>query len=1571
MTLFHSRWTRALVSVTTIATMLSGMIPILPARSARADGPAAAINGQGDNYGTGGPPSLGASGPQGQPSTGLASVNLSTGAATASFDFQLETARGQAQPKLGLQYSSSGGVGFAGLGWTLNLPAIERRGASGMPQFDSDVLGASSPLSDKYLFAGAPLVPICTISASGGCTGMVRGEQVPNGYAGWTYFRSEVDNGMRFFLEPGGQTWIVETKQGVSFEFGDPGASVVGGATPIERMHDPDATLTGVTVSSGEVFRWNLAQQWDLNGNSVYYRWSRLQVAPNGGVSAAQNQGREYLTDIYDTHSTESEAPTTASFAHHVRLTWATGGIPYDSLDDLRTTILSQSPSWATPPSFALHRVDVTSSPWSGGTRELVRRYWLNYQPNANTTQTSLANIVIEGTCKQWAEDAGGSLPESTGCPTLPGPAMTYTPTQASDNPTSTEFGDYSGAGLVADSNGDAIPELFSSTTAFNLSFNSKYDQESYVLSVASPPCAGCQATLTDVMGGFESLYGDAPELVLGNWWNDGQLNWLAIDFAPGGAHYEVYSNSGGAAAGTTNGDNIPATFVGMSETPVIQPSPYLDFQTGRAFDVDGDGLVDMGLVPFQPSGSQYVENAYVTTRDIKGTIRPFARKSQAMTCLPHDLAYVGSVDANQKELVTDMDGDGLADVVVLTNTQPGPSEAFGLVIAQVYKNRGDGRFGLGRPASISNPCDNDALDPYDVRYFTNVNNGSGISAATFSSDGVTLHDVDGDGLADLVVVDGYGVHISPQRWIQNAGSLAPPTYGGGNALNFLFSPYVNNGDPHSCCPSPDECGGSVEFADVSASGVDGPVVFVCGGYNVALDFLNGTRPGLLKTISNGYGLTTTVTYDRLNDVMTPSVPVPVELVTQIQTTNGLSGNYQQNTTTTYTYQSPIFDARDSQFIGFQTVISSTPGDATGPGLDTVTRFATATCPGVAPGHPCALNGVSADYGWHMARGLPAVVEEHENDLTAAPMPGASGPAPGSGSILSETVNTYSYEQLYSGSDGRAVRQVYLSRNEQYFWDAGQPATVYPQPVLVDVGTAHAFDVQVPVAHPARGSAGHIIRTFHQNQLGNQDLRTDFGSAADQPLAVATQWVLPASDQTFWAYRPSSTRTAYVDSSGNFLNPVREIDFAYSDGSGLPTNVSSPLSGSFPLKAPPPGVASAPAPASASKDGTKVNVATIGHDEFGNVTSVVLANGQCTQIKYDPQFEQFPSETDQFVGGTCGSANPLATSQALDRGLEVVRTRLSISDGLTTTTYDAFGRPVDVFEPDPTASMTPNTVASEHFDYSHYDPPSAGPAPTYPAPMPSPWRVLLTQKNMGTQAAPQMAGVWAYSDSAGRALLTVRQDGSGGTSQIVEGAQLLGPSTGRVQQAWRPFAATLADGASFAVNTQTSSDTFQSYAYDALGRVTKFTDELQRTSTAQYLSSRLQELVADPIQSANHQYTLVQLNGRGQVTSSVRPHVDDPITTSFTYWATGEVRTIEKGDASVYGQRYARTMIYDTLGRLVANEEPNTTQTGALTSLTVGWTYAYNDSGQLVGIRDARGCGKNILYGPGGRMVGG
>ena len=1563
----HSR-TRALVSLVTMTTFLAGMLPL---RSARADIQSFPPIEQG----TGGGPTLASPTPQAGSAEALATVDLATGATTSSFPFRLPAARGQAQPSLSLVYSSSSGVGLAGVGWTLDLPSIERRGSSGMPRFDDDVLGADS-FSDKYVFGGEPLVPICTLDSGGQCPGgastngdfphLQQGEQVPGELGGWTYFRTEIDDGMRFFLAPGRRTWRVQTKQGVTLLFGDPGDAVVGGAAPVETMHEPLASAQ----PASPVYRWNLSRQIDSSGNTVYYVWARFEVDATAGVDSAKDQGREYLLDIYDTPRAGSDVRRGAEalFAHHVHLTW--------SRPDARNALFALSPSWRTPPSLHLEHVDVTSSPFQGGRRELVRRYWLDYQtldhwgdagaPKTDT-QVYLAGIRMEGTCHHWSESPQGLLPQNTNCPQLPALSMTYAPPADSEPPFSLSVqADLShgppGPYLIIDTNGDALPELFGTDGV-----------QSGGSTPSLPSNPPLKATLDDL---WPSPYTQIPRYVLGDWLGDGRVNWLwFVNASTNGSTqqeipYELYSFSGQS---TMQGSGGQGYFLKDDQgSPQVDPPPQDDFQTHRAMDIDGDGLTDMALVPYEYAGTNVY--SYFTARNVAGSISPLERRN-GETCINKQMwgfRNFFSGHATQR-VVTDFDGDGLADVVVLENLIPyrNGESVFGEVVAHVFKNRGDGRF--GSPDASAPSCAGSAYAPYDVTFYT----GDGIDDTSFTY-AASMHDIDGDGVADLVWLDPSGLHVVLAKWeaSQNefVGDQATLAYGASLSDLKCNTNDVNNHPEHNL----DITGVSLQFADMNASGVDDLVVLACG-YMDTWKLNAKYRPGLLRTISNGAGANTTIEYDSLVHKLDPgggqpnvSIPVPAQLVTRVTTSNGLTGPYARNLVTSYSYEDPVYDARDHAFLGFQTVKTTQPGTQESPGLDTTTHFATGTCP---PGTGCEA---TPDYGWRMQRGLPAVVEQFED--TGSDQGGVAR-------HLTTTIDTYRYDWLYLGHDGRVVRQVYLQQTDTYLWDRDAQTAAQVSPTVLQGNTGFQPDFTFTISSidiPDR-TGGHLQQVFQRDSFGNPVWSLDRGlmnrasaqpaQPQDTPILTQTQWELPQGDPTGWNWRPMVSTTSYADASGNVAGSTREVDFSYY-ANGLLETIAAPLEGSLPLARKNPGGQVALPPDDASHDtapGKPLVLSFIAYDSYGNPRQVVHAGGQCSVIGYDHVFAQLPTLIAEYDGG-CGSEE-LVTSRTYDRGLEVVTSEVSPALHLSMATYDAFGRQIAAYQPAPDSPLQTAQDPLVRIDYGLYDKVDPN----------KPVRRLMVSTLAGDDPVvggkghtPVYRTEWQYFDSLGQPLVTVGQAETPG-QWVVSGARALEASTGRALQAWRPFFINLAQGSLYDVQSSPMlSYSPRQLSYDGLGRILTQVDELKRTTQLSYHASTLSVLIQDPAQlSGGHKNasTTLVYDGHGRLIQRVAalPNAPtaDTIATTYTYQATGEIAQIQKTHAAG-SDVYTRSMTYDSLGRMVSNFEPNTSEIvwNDLAPAIYEWRYAYNDAGQLVGTSDARGCGENIKYDALGRILG-
>jgi len=208
------------------------------------------------------------------------------------------------------------------------------------------------------------------------------------------------------------------------------------------------------------------------------------------------------------------------------------------------------------------------------------------------------------------------------------------------------------------------------------------------------------------------------------------------------------------------------------------------------------------------------------------------------------------------------------------------------------------------------------------------------------------LVDVDGDGCADLVVVDASGVQV----WFNQSGNG--------------FAPVVR--DPLIPAPIP----GTLVPASMSARTAQG--LMWCGrrpsspsgaGY-VSYELIPATPPHLLVGVDNGIGLHATIDYstaadesDRDRDAGTPwrrELPFPLIVVAGTLEVDAVTG---QRAESRYDYHDGYFDTRTRTFEGFARVDKREIGDTSRPDSLTVLHFRVGAddVPGADP-HADALN---------------------------------------------------------------------------------------------------------------------------------------------------------------------------------------------------------------------------------------------------------------------------------------------------------------------------------------------------------------------------------------------------------------------------------------------------------------------------------------------------------------------------------------------------------------------------------------------------------------------------------------
>src|SRR3989338_2010794 len=121
-------------------------------------------------------------------------ADLFTGRAQTGVPIFVPPGRKNVQPSLGLGYSSSGGNGWLGMGWSLEMGWIQRDVKKGVPKYDS---------TDKYIFSfqgvSSELVNVATNE----------------------YRAKDEALFLKFMYDPTNNKWTVTDKSGTQHTFGD------------------------------------------------------------------------------------------------------------------------------------------------------------------------------------------------------------------------------------------------------------------------------------------------------------------------------------------------------------------------------------------------------------------------------------------------------------------------------------------------------------------------------------------------------------------------------------------------------------------------------------------------------------------------------------------------------------------------------------------------------------------------------------------------------------------------------------------------------------------------------------------------------------------------------------------------------------------------------------------------------------------------------------------------------------------------------------------------------------------------------------------------------------------------------------------------------------------------------------------------------------------------------------------------------------------------------------------------------------------------------------------------------
>lgn len=979
------------------------------------------------------------------------SAQLSTGIATFSIPIALPRARGAAQPSLSLSYSSAGGFGVAGAGWSLSVPFIARQTDRGIPRYQDNPNW--NPEQDRFVFnGGQELVPICTIAA-GSCAAGLPQEAFPQWANGWQYFRPRVEGSfMRFFWSPDHQTWVVQDKSGVAMELG----------VPRDGTNDTQA-LEVNPDDPGEIYRWHLVRQFDAHGNAnpavgspspvnlVVYRYF-------------QDAGMAYLSDIYDTLPAASpNASDLSTYAHHTHLRYE------DRTDPTR----SYRAGWLIEQRLRVTGIDVTSKTYNGGASQLrrqVRRYHLEYEAGQHVSL--LSSVQVEGRCAD-SEDAAPAetneaLPPVTNCSTLPAMNLGYAHVEAfatDGSPGAADLSGYEGFDEriipVATSPANSVDEQLSDL------FDVNADGLPDVLVTAPGQFSGKHGVYFNGPDGTANAFGPAETIGVAGVGGDNasvltlsntNVNPLDVDgdgiadllHMPAVKTYAVYSPVHTAQGWVWQGREVQLA-AGLN--------PKVDFSTDaidiRSMDVNFDGLVDLVV----STGTEY-ETFFALGRypggdglfgkaTWTGASSASASNAPQTACVPWSAMPVRFSDPDVK--LGDMNGDGITDIVRVRKGD-----------IRYWPGRGNGMWGTGKR-------DDCPAGTYGTNRYVLMDSGPQYS--DIQGDSLLLDDVNGDGLSDLVQVRMTDVdvwlNVDGVGWTKRhviAGTPAAPSFAK-----------------------------RVRLADLNGSGTR-DIVWGDGGNYRYIDLQGGARPWVLTHVENGLGKTTDIEYStstaemlaaaKANAPWSRTMPTVVHVVKAVTDHDNvtIAGRPPSDQRTEYSYFDPAYDGQQREFRGFARARSVRVGDGNTPTDVTETRFLLGEC---VKEDPTDFGACTPPERWRdnpreALKGLPYLTERFDEN----------------GVVLSTQHTTYRLRQLYVGQDGRAVRHAFDQAEDSYLYDTSpfMPAAASAKETLTTVqleATLGAAKVDTSTDVSLRSTAGlaHLrrmvrCRCFRQPDAG-------------------------------------------------------------------------------------------------------------------------------------------------------------------------------------------------------------------------------------------------------------------------------------------------------------------------------------------------------------------------------------------------------------------------------------------------------------------------------------------------------
>ena len=534
----------------------------------------------------------------------------------------------------------------------------------------------------------------------------------------------------------------------------------------------------------------------------------------------------------------------------------------------------------------------------TGGVRRLIRAYRLDYgyapedlnQPETDTTDTGvslLRRVMFFGS----DGNTNNFLP-----PTLFG----YTPLrlgsarlQTLDPEPELNLAEERGNVQLTDVDGDGLPDLFQ-TTEFDQRFQLNRGEWARD---GNPPELAFDPVV--VRSRASAMQLSNPESALMDFDGDGLVDYVQLtDSIFGGRELEVFRNASSLARRTAP----PGGFMDQVETSVNLPAGLsLTNAATRQADVNFDKLTD--FVTTEPG---FFGQFVLTYRDADG------RWQTQETDYPDDMppaltfAWNGATNTPAVQLA-DMNGDRIQDIVLVE--RDGPS-----LRVRYWPGTGLGTWGAAREMGTLSP-DVLAAEVADLR-------------------DVFVQDLTGDGLADLLMVDGSS---EPSRIVLRV-----------NVAGDRWSLPVERGGLPRYRPRDDAVPTTFRLADLNGNGST-DLLWVNPGFTPGwqwLELMPEGKANLIRWTDNGIGRLTEITYGtstedlvRAREAGYPwqtTTPFAVPVIRRLRITpnldlDGISDSGRPVSTdqyvTEFQYRDAYYDPFEKEFRGFAFAQKTDYGD--------------------------------------------------------------------------------------------------------------------------------------------------------------------------------------------------------------------------------------------------------------------------------------------------------------------------------------------------------------------------------------------------------------------------------------------------------------------------------------------------------------------------------------------------------------------------------------------------------------------------------------------------------------------